>query len=152
MQFNESRVLLRIYGCLCDLVSNSSYGPCSVDTTDDGWINGGDGLEDYCYMIIDQARSWQYANDHCIHHGGHLASVHSKAENDRIQGDYWIGLIKIQPGGQHHWSDNTSPDFTNWGDGGMKYHNYKPEYTFIFKLWLHIHVVNIQFSCIFRTE
>ena len=93
--------------------------PCSPDTPDDGWISVGGELDDYCYMKIDQARNWQYSNDHCLHHGGHLASIHSKAENDFIQGDYWIGLIKVSAGGQRHWSDNSAPDFTNWGEGGI---------------------------------
>ena len=67
---------------------------------------------------MDQARSWQESNDHCLHHGGQLASVHSGIENGFLQGDYWIGLIKMQPGGQRHWTDWTSYDYTNWGDGG----------------------------------
>ena len=74
-------------------------------------------------MKSDQARDWQYSNDHCRHHGGHLASIHSQAENDYIKGDYWIGLIKMQPGGQRKWSDNTIYDYTNWGDGGTNYTN-----------------------------
>ena len=69
-------------------------------------------------MIIDQPRSWQYSKEHCIQHGGHLASVHSGIENGFIQGDHWTGLIKVQPGGQRHWTDGTAYDYTNWGDGG----------------------------------
>ena len=75
---------------------NGDDVPCSEE--DDGWISGENDLNDYCYMKMNQARSWQYANDHCRHHGGHLASVHSKAENDFIQGDYWIGLINLHQG------------------------------------------------------
>ena len=71
-------------------------------------------------MKISQARDWQYSHDHCIHHGGNLASIHSKAENDYINGDYWIGLIKVHPGGQLRWSDNTNTEFFNWGDGGKE--------------------------------
>ena len=69
-------------------------------------------------MIIDQPRSWQYSKEHCVKHGGHLASVHSGIENGFMQGDYWTGLIKVQPGGQRHWTDGTAYDYTNWGDGG----------------------------------
>ena len=100
------------------LGNNGDDVPCSTDTPDDGWVSVGGDLDDYCYMKIGQARNWQFSNDHCLSHGGHLASIHSKAENDYVQGDYWIGLIKVQAGGQHHWSDNTNPDFTNWGDNG----------------------------------
>ena len=93
--------------------------PCSAETPEDGWISGGPELDDYCYMIIDQPRSWQYSKEHCVKHGGDLASIHSGIENGFIQGDYWTGLIKVQPGGQRHWSDGSAYDYTNWGDGGM---------------------------------
>ena len=99
-----------------------SYGedtPCSEETPEDGWVSAGVAeLDDYCYMKISQARSWQYSNDHCRHHGGYLASVHTQAENDYIKGDYWIGLIKVQPGTQRRWSDNTIQDFTHWAENG----------------------------------
>ena len=106
---------------LINYVGSNGEDPCSAETPDDGWKSAGvTELDDYCYMKISQARDWQYSHDHCIHHGGNLASIHSKAENDYINGDYWIGLIKVHPGGQLRWSDNTNFEFTNWGDGGKK--------------------------------
>ena len=108
--------------------TSGSYGddlPCSEETSDDGWIRA-ENIEEFCYMKLQEPRNWHSANDHCIHHGGHLASIHSTAENDFITGDYWIGLIKVNAGGQRHWSDGTSYDFNNWADGGM--HHDKTHY------------------------
>ena len=72
-------------------------------------------------MKVEEARTWQGANDHCSFHGGNLASVHSDAENEFIKGDYWLGLIKITSGGQRYWTDMTTADYYNWDDGGMYY-------------------------------
>ena len=100
-------------------IESKGEDPCSAETPDDGWVSAGvPELDDYCYMKISQARDWQYSNDHCRHHGGDLASIHSKVENDYINGDYWVGLIKMQPGGQRKWTDKTIQDYTNWGEGG----------------------------------
>ena len=102
-------------------ILNITVGSQGEECTD-GWVDAGvSELDNYCYMKIDQLRDWQYSNDHCRHHGGHLASIHKQAENDYIKGDYWIGLIKMQPGGQRKWSDNTIQDYTHWADGGTNY-------------------------------
>ena len=107
-------------------------------------------------MKISQARDWQYSNDHCRHHGGDLASIHSKAENDYINGDYWVGLIKMQPGGQRKWADNTIQDYTNWGEGGNVTSNIKLIMYSLFRLHIipkNLTMVQFLLNCyIFRTK
>ena len=72
---------------------------------------------------MEEQNSWQVANDYCIQNGGHLASVHSEAENELVKGDNWIGLIKSSTNGQFHWSDMTPYDYPNWADGGKVYNH-----------------------------
>ena len=72
-------------------------------------------------MKVEEPKSWQGANDHCNFHGGNLASVHSETENTFVTGDYWLGLIKVAPGGQRHWTDLTTAEYYNWAEGGMYY-------------------------------
>ena len=93
--------------------------PCSEGDND--WIAGENELVDYCYMKVEEPKTWQGANDHCFLYGGNLASVHSKTENTFVKGDYWLGLIKVSPGGQRHWTDLSTSDYFNWDEGGMYY-------------------------------
>ena len=56
-------------------------------------------LNGYCYRYFSERTSWDNAEAACVFYGGHLASVHSKAENDFIQqllsGWTWIGASDI---------------------------------------------------------
>ena len=100
-------------------VESKGEDPCSAETPDDGWVSAGvPELDDYCYMKISESMDWQFSDDHCRKHGGDLASIHSKTENDYINGDYWVGLIKRGPGGQLIWVDNTIYEYANWAQGG----------------------------------
>ena len=66
--------------------------------------------------------NWQDAEEFCFKSGSHLASIHSKEENDFIVHDLadsgatemWVGGMLGQDGVQWTWSDGTTWDYTNW--------------------------------------
>ncbi|XP_033107417.1 macrophage mannose receptor 1-like isoform X2 [Anneissia japonica] len=80
----------------------------------------------YCYYFELNGRStisWPEAQFSCARIGAHLASIHTKADNDFISKkatdsglDLWVGLYRTDAGG-FAWSDNTPVDYTNWNDG-----------------------------------
>ena len=45
-----------------------------------------------CYMIPEDHKNWELAENDCVQKGGHLASIHSKEEND-----FLLGLIGSGP-------------------------------------------------------
>ena len=82
-----------------------------------GWIE----FESHCYLPKTSPQdqtSWQGAENDCKIYGGHLASIHSAAENDFIAANFdsyfWIGGNGTGYPNQWTWSDGSSWDFTNW--------------------------------------
>jgi len=77
--------------------------------------------------LIQKRLSWNDAEIRCKEEGGHLASIHSKEENDFVfkvvnEGDknhpyYWIGLEGLIPEEQFVWSDKSALNYTNWKGG-----------------------------------
>merc|ERR1719430_1779542 len=84
-------------------------------------------FEKSCYQLIQKRLSWKDAEIRCKEEGGHLASIHSKEENDFVfkvvnEGDknhpyYWIGLEGLIPEEQFVWSDKSDLNYTNWKGG-----------------------------------
>ena len=75
-----------------------------------------------CYAKVSAKVSWKKAEAFCVDHGGHLASVHSDAENVLVgrvvgccTGNYWIGLHKGN--GHWQWTDGTPVDYFHWAAG-----------------------------------
>ena len=63
---------------------------------------------------------WSTAEQSCIGLGGHLASIHSKEENERVQrlcgpNPCWIGYHLNADEGRFVWSDNSPANFTGRG-------------------------------------
>merc|ERR1712013_305883 len=82
---------------------------------------GGAEKEKNCYKVFDTKLNWESAEDHCQKEGGHLASIHSKEENNYIyyiskrtkKKKIWIGLSYNNKLGKWAWSDGTSLSFKN---------------------------------------
>lgn len=70
--------------------------------------------------------NWHQAEDYCISHGGHLASIRSHdeekivlglADKKKFNGSWekmWIGLNSLRSPEEWEWVDGTSVFFTNY--------------------------------------
>ena len=80
------------------------------------------------FRYFPNASTWFEARSHCINAGAHLASIHSKQEDEFIQSKVallpdhssyrrglWIGLSDNRTEGNWSWDDGSLLDFTNWG-------------------------------------
>ncbi|CAH1775121.1 unnamed protein product [Owenia fusiformis] len=80
-------------------------------------------MEDNCYFISVEARSWYDARSDCIETGGDLVTVHSAMvqqhitqiinENNFPKNKYWIGLFK----GDWLLRDGQKVTFSKWAEG-----------------------------------
>ncbi|XP_051570049.1 macrophage mannose receptor 1-like isoform X2 [Myxocyprinus asiaticus] len=77
-----------------------------------------------CYIFIDQKMSWHDARNHCISHGGNLASILSKREQAFLttamlgsSDDVWIGLNDVTWEMHFVWTDGKGVSYTNWAKG-----------------------------------
>ncbi|XP_071940909.1 macrophage mannose receptor 1-like [Antedon mediterranea] len=81
----------------------------------------------HCYFfgVSFTSISWAEAEFACsLNHAGHLASIHSRAQNEFIRANVqsflgksvWVGLFRSDSGG-FMWSDGTGVDYTFWEDG-----------------------------------
>ncbi|XP_067915850.1 dromaiocalcin-1-like [Heterodontus francisci] len=90
----------------------------------DGWFYLG-----YCYKYYSQERLWIIAEIYChgLNPGGHLASIHSKVQNqfigqvihatDPSDPETWIGLNDLYKEGTWFSTDGSLMDFSNWYKG-----------------------------------
>jgi hypothetical protein len=76
------------------------------------------------YKAFFERLTWHQAEEVCQTLGGHLASVHSKEENDFIQGlrqdrMTWFGGTDYEKGkvGNWRWTDGSPFKFQNWSPG-----------------------------------
>ena len=90
--------------CLTTEVHQNKVAPIceriqSVASCPAGWVE----FEGSCYLLVlTPAKVWQEAENDCILRGGHLASIHSKAEGDfiiKLAGssttEIWLGATDI---------------------------------------------------------
>ncbi|WP_411025053.1 C-type lectin domain-containing protein, partial [Salmonella sp. s54836] len=74
-------------------------------------------------MYVTTLMNWDNAEVNCIQLGGHLASIHSAAENTalnnlRTNTEYpWIGYNDRTTEGTYMWSDGSTVDYINWHSG-----------------------------------
>ena len=74
------------------------------------------------WILQEGWKTWNGSNIECIKKGGHLLSIHSAQENDRIfkfTNGYkgWIGASTEIDGKSWKWSDESDFNFTNWVNG-----------------------------------
>jgi hypothetical protein len=85
------------------------------------------GGNDHFYAFVpNYGTPWQTAENNCVAAGGHLASIHSQAEDDFLSGligpagpsayigAYALGGFTSGSQGSYTWSDGTPWDFSNW--------------------------------------
>ena len=75
----------------------------------------------HCYRYFDHQTTWSDAEATCVAEGGHLASIHSKDENDFIhqlsnctQQDLWIGSHDDDADRHWRWTDSSEWEFAAW--------------------------------------
>ncbi|TKR70740.1 hypothetical protein L596_022726 [Steinernema carpocapsae] len=78
------------------------------------WKKTGNSL----YYFSNDKKTWQDAEDFCVAHEAHLASIHNSQENEFVKKNinsetYWIGG-KAQENGVFTWVDSTKMKFTSW--------------------------------------
>lgn len=92
---------------------------------DEGWVQG----EDFCYLVVKDAKVFNHAERYCVIHSGHLISIESKEENgiivnlvhsflrkpgkDRI----WLGMERLSSDSRLHWVDGKPLNYENWAPG-----------------------------------
>ncbi len=102
-----------------------------IDCNAEGWIRPSES-QDYCYKFVASSSEediFDAAETKCMAEGGHLASIHSKDENDFVMinmkrnaiSDGFIGLY-LNNDGQYAWSDGTVPDYYSWAKGEPNNH------------------------------
>lgn len=100
--------------CLC---LPSYEGPtCEKDT--EGCEHNWHKFQGHCYHYFAQRRNWEHAEKDCRHRFGHLASIHSPAEQDYLNtfglDNTWIGLNDRIVDKDFQWTDNTIVQYENW--------------------------------------
>jgi hypothetical protein len=82
-------------------------------------------FDGHTYLLCQDPRPWPDAEMYCASQGGHLASIHSSAENDFLCQEVnafshdkcWIGLSDEAVEGDFVWTDATPTDYLDWAPG-----------------------------------
>merc|ERR1719334_2281473 len=77
------------------------------------------------YKFFNEAKSWYDAEKSCVKEGGHLASIHSKEDHEKIINlvkdvpsyRVWIGGSDDKREGKWQWTDDTKWDYEAWSTG-----------------------------------
>ncbi|XP_064184716.1 neurocan core protein-like isoform X1 [Anguilla rostrata] len=100
--------------CLC----LASYGGATCDKDTEGCDRSWKKFHGHCYRYFTHRHTWEDAERDCREHGGHLASVHSAAEQDFLNGlgheNAWIGLNDRTVEEDFQWTDDMEPEYENW--------------------------------------
>jgi len=107
---------------ILEAIQQTSTTPAPVMTNIAGCIDGWSAFGSNCYKYFEASLPWQNAENQCKLEGGHLASIHSKEENDFIKSIttpkwFWIGLTDFTEG-VWVWSDGSPFSFSNWLGSG----------------------------------
>jgi len=107
---------------ILEAIQQTSTTPAPVMTNIAGCIDGWSAFGSNCYKYFEASLTWQNAENQCKLEGGHLASIHSKEENDFIKSIttpkwFWIGLTDFTEG-VWVWSDGSPFSFSNWSGSG----------------------------------
>lgn len=80
-------------------------------------------LNQECYIYVSTQMSWTNAEANCVSLGGHLASIHSAAENAALHNiktstdGVYIGCHDSTAEGTFIWTDGTAFSYTYWASG-----------------------------------
>ncbi|CAJ1060220.1 neurocan core protein [Xyrichtys novacula] len=102
------------YVCLC--LPSYSGANCERDTA--GCEHMWKKFHGHCYRYFSRRHTWEDAEKDCREHSGHLASIHSLAEQNFIRGlshdNTWIGLNDRTVEDDFQWTDKMDLQYENW--------------------------------------
>ncbi|XP_037105917.1 neurocan core protein [Syngnathus acus] len=100
--------------CLC--LPSYSGATCEKDT--EGCEHAWRKFHGHCYRYFSRRHTWEDAEKDCREHSGHLASIHSPAEQNFIGGisheNTWIGLNDRTVEDDFQWTDRMDLQYENW--------------------------------------
>ncbi|XP_077440404.1 neurocan core protein [Vanacampus margaritifer] len=100
--------------CLC--LPSYSGATCEKDT--EGCEHAWRKFHGHCYRYFSRRHTWEDAEKDCREHSGHLASIHSAAEQNFIGGishdNTWIGLNDRTVEDDFQWTDKMDLQYENW--------------------------------------
>ncbi|KAI3368916.1 hypothetical protein L3Q82_025886, partial [Scortum barcoo] len=100
--------------CLC----LPSYGGATCEKDTEGCEHTWRKFHGHCYRYFTRRHTWEDAEKDCREHSGHLASVHSLAEQNFIRGlshdNTWIGLNDRTVEDDFQWTDKMDLQYENW--------------------------------------
>ncbi|XP_019752826.1 neurocan core protein isoform X1 [Hippocampus comes] len=100
--------------CLC--LPSYSGAKCEKDT--EGCEHAWRKFHGHCYRYFSRRHTWEDAEKDCREHSGHLASIHSLAEQNFIGGishdNTWIGLNDRTVEDDFQWTDKMDLQYENW--------------------------------------
>uniref|UniRef100_A0A3Q2Q1G8 Neurocan core protein n=1 Tax=Fundulus heteroclitus TaxID=8078 RepID=A0A3Q2Q1G8_FUNHE len=99
--------------CLC----LPSYGGATCEKDIEGCEHSWRKFHGHCYRYFSRRHTWEDAEKDCREHSGHLASIHSAAEQSFIRGGHdntWIGLNDRTVEDDFQWTDKTDLQYENW--------------------------------------
>ncbi|XP_026199078.1 neurocan core protein isoform X2 [Anabas testudineus] len=100
--------------CLC----LPSYGGATCEKDTEGCDHTWRKFHGHCYRYFSRRHTWEDAEKDCREHSGHLASIHSLAEQNFIAGlshdNTWIGLNDRTVEDDFQWTDKMDLQYENW--------------------------------------
>ncbi|XP_053094134.1 neurocan core protein isoform X2 [Pangasianodon hypophthalmus] len=100
--------------CLC----LPSYGGAMCEKDTEGCDHNWRKFHGHCYRYFIHRLNWEDAEKDCREHNGHLASIHTREEQDFINSmsheNTWIGLNDRTVEEDFHWTDNMDLQYENW--------------------------------------
>ncbi|XP_014890299.1 neurocan core protein [Poecilia latipinna] len=100
--------------CLC----LPSYGGATCEKDLEGCEHSWRKFHGHCYRYFSRRHTWEDAEKDCREHSGHLASIHTAAEQSFIRGlshdNTWIGLNDRTVEDDFQWTDKTDLQYENW--------------------------------------
>ncbi|XP_030227596.1 neurocan core protein [Gadus morhua] len=100
--------------CLC----LPSYGGTTCEKDTEGCEHTWRKFHGHCYRYFSRRHTWEDGEKDCREHSGHLASMHSLAEQRFISGlshdNTWIGLNDRTVEDDFQWTDKMDLQYENW--------------------------------------
>uniref|UniRef100_A0A3B1JQ99 C-type lectin domain-containing protein n=1 Tax=Astyanax mexicanus TaxID=7994 RepID=A0A3B1JQ99_ASTMX len=108
----------------CKLVLPSVCAKCQ-----DGWLQ----FKSHCFKVFTTNENFKTSEENCVSAGGHLASMHSNADNVFIKdlvwnttnsnAVTWIGARDAGQLGKWVWTDGSAFDYSIWSNGQPDKHS-----------------------------
>uniref|UniRef100_A0A8D3ALW3 Neurocan core protein n=1 Tax=Scophthalmus maximus TaxID=52904 RepID=A0A8D3ALW3_SCOMX len=101
--------------CLC----LPSYGGATCEKDTEGCEHTWRKFHGHCYRYFSRRHTWEDGEKDCREHSGHLASIHSLAEQNFVRGNWshdntWIGLNDRTVEDDFQWTDRMDLQYENW--------------------------------------